>query len=209
MRAGPPPLSNAAGKPLPATVAGSSWNESTLIASLAFAAIALNLSLRFLFNAPSRLQLAPLLIALAVGGVPLVVRLAVKLFRMEFGSDHLAGISIVTSVILGEYVVGVLVILMLSGGAAIEQYATRKASSVLDALARRMPQVAHRKTKENIADIKLDEISLGDSLLVFPYEICPVDGVVLEGNGKMNEAYLTGALRDRKDARLSGYFRSD
>jgi heavy metal translocating P-type ATPase len=192
MRAGAAPLSNAAGKPLPVPVAGSSWNESTLIASLAFAAIALYLSLRFLFHASSRLQLAPLLIALAVGGVPLVVRLAIKLFRMEFGSDHLAGISIVTSVILGEYLVGVIVILMLSGGAALEQYATRRASSVLDALARRMPQVAHRKTKENIADIKLDEISLGDSLLVFPYEICPVDGVVLEGNGKMNEAYLTG-----------------
>ena len=33
---------------------------------------------------------------------------------------------------------------------------------------------------------------VGDTLAVFPHEICPVDGVVIEGHGKMNEAYLTG-----------------
>jgi len=98
----------------------------------------------------------------------------------------------VTSVILGEYLVGVIVILMLSGGTALEQFASRKASSVLDALARRMPQVAHRKIGHNLSDVKLGKIAIGDTLAVFPHETCPVDGVVVEGNGKMNEAYLTG-----------------
>ena len=65
---------------------------------------------------------------------------------MQFGSDLLAGISIVTSAILGEYLAGSLVVLMLSGGEALEAYATRSASSVLQALARRMPlsQTSHR-----------------------------------------------------------------
>jgi heavy metal translocating P-type ATPase len=84
------------------------------------------------------------------------------------------------------------VILMLSGGTALEQFATRRASSVLDALAKRMPQVAHRRTGANLADVKLGEIATGDLLAIFPHEICPVDGVVVEGRGKMNEAYLTG-----------------
>ena len=78
----------------------------------------------------------PLLVALAFGGVPVLIALVVKLLRGEFGSDLLAGISIVTSVLLGEYLAGTLVVLMLSGGEALEAYAVRSASSVLAALAR-------------------------------------------------------------------------
>ena len=134
----------------------------------------------------------PLVAVLLAGGVPLVFPLARKLLAFEFGSDHLAGISIITSVILGEYLVGSIVILMLSGGTALEQFASRRASSVLDALAKRMPQVAHRQTQSGLCDVSLGNIAVGDTLVVFPHEICPIDGVVVEGHGKMNEAYLTG-----------------
>jgi heavy metal translocating P-type ATPase len=168
------------------------WTAPTVIALLALASVLCHLVLRFLVNAPRIVWQSPLVLALIAGGLPLLVPLARKLLAREFGSDHLAGISIVTSVILGEYLVGVIVILMLSGGTALEQFASRRASSVLDALARRMPQVAHRRTGGNLADIKLGEIVVGDVLAVFPHEICPVDGVVVEGHGKMNEAYLTG-----------------
>jgi len=168
------------------------WTAPTLIAILALSAIALHLVLRYLSNAPPIAWQAPLVIALVAGGVPLVVRLSRKLFEREFGSDHLAGISILTSVMLREYLVGVIVILMLSGGTALEQFASRRASSVLDALAKRMPQIAHRKVGGNVSDVKLADITVGDTLIVFPHEICPVDGVVFEGSGKMNEAYLTG-----------------
>ena len=170
----------------------STWTAPTVIALLALVSVVAHLALRFLFNVPRIVWQAPLILALIAGGLPLLVPLARKLLVREFGSDHLAGISIITSVILGEYLVGVIVILMLSGGAALEQFASRKASSVLDALARRMPQVAHRSTGGNLADVKLGEIVVGDMLAVFPHEICPVDGVVVTGHGKMNEAYLTG-----------------
>ena len=135
---------------------------------------------------------SPLLIVLLVGGIPLLVPLVRKLFTLEFGSDHLAGISIVSSAILGEYLVGSIVILMLSGGTALEQIAKRRASSVLDALARRMPQAAHRKTEKGLSDVRLEDVAIGEMLVVLPHEICPVDGIVAEGQGKMNEAYLTG-----------------
>src|SRR5262249_30378133 len=108
------------------------------------------------------------------------------------GADHLAGISIITSIILGEYLVSAIVILMLSGGTALEQFASRRASSVLDALAKRMPQIAHRKVGAALSDVRLEEVAVGDTLVIFPHEICPVDGVVVDGHGKMNEAFLTG-----------------
>ena len=136
--------------------------------------------------------LAPLFVALAVGGIPIMATLARKLWAREFGSDLLAGISILSSVLLGQYLVGTIIVLMLSGGEALEQYATGRASSVLDALARRTPQVAHRKLGTKIEDIQLDDVRVGDRLVVLPHEICPVDGVVVEGRGIMDESYLTG-----------------
>ena len=166
--------------------------DPKVIAIVTIAGIFVHLILRHLLSVPEAVWQMPLIAVLTVGGVPLVLPLTRKLLARDFGADHLAGISIITSVILGEYLVGAIVILMLSGGTALEQFASRRASSVLDALARRMPQVAHRKTEDNLSDVSLGDIIIGDTLVVFPHEICPVDGVVVEGQGKMNEAYLTG-----------------
>ena len=166
--------------------------RESFIAILAVSGISLHLVLRFFFTLPPFASRVPLYITLILGGTPLLVALSRKLFAREFGSDLLAGISIITSVILGEYLVGCIVVLMLSGGTALERFASRRASAVLDALAKRMPQTAHRKANGAISDVVIDEIHIGDRLVVFPHEICPADGVVLEGHGKMNEAYLTG-----------------
>ena len=166
--------------------------KETYIAGLTLVAIALHLYLRFATAANVRTAALPLFAALIVGGVPLVFELAKKLVKREFGSDLLAGVSILTAVLLGQYLVATIVVLMLSGGAALEFYATAKASSVLDALAKRLPSIAHRREGSTLRDVKLEEIRVGDVLTVFPHEICPVDGEVLEGHGVMDEAYLTG-----------------
>jgi heavy metal translocating P-type ATPase len=134
----------------------------------------------------------PLVIMLVIGGVPLVGGLAMKLVSGTFGSDLLAGMSIITSVLLGEYLAGVLVVLMLSGGEALESRAVSRAGDVLAALARRMPSVAHRKTDAGPVDIALADIRIGDVVVVLPHEICPVDGTVVVGHGSMDESYLTG-----------------
>jgi len=175
-----------------ALAAGVWRRRTTIIAALSVAAILLHLILRFVFRTSRGPFEAPLLAALILGGLPLVYDLLRKLWRREFGSDLLAGISIVTSVWLGEYLAGTIVVLMLSGGEALENYALRSASSVLAALAKRMPSVAHRKRGSEILDVALAEIAIGDALVVYPHDICPVDGVVVEGHGVMDESYLTG-----------------
>jgi heavy metal translocating P-type ATPase len=133
-----------------------------------------------------------LLVLLLGAGIPLVVDLSRKILRGEFGSDLLAGLSIVTSALIGEYFAGCIVVLMLSGGTALEQYATRRASAVLATLAKRLPRIAHRRAGSEVIDIDLGQVHVGDALVVFPHEICPVDGVVVEGQGTMDESYLTG-----------------
>ncbi len=122
----------------------------------------------------------------------MVFDLLVKLVKFEFGSDLLGGISIITSVLLGEYLAGSFIVLMLSGGAALESYALTSASSVLRALAKRMPSIAHRKNGLEIADVPLEQIAIGDTLILYPHDLCPVDGVVIQGHGEMDESYLTG-----------------
>ena len=167
-------------------------DRASLIAGIALAGIAAHLVLRWGPVAWRAAQAIPLYVVLAAGGVPLVVSLTLKLVRRQFGSDLLAGISIVSSVLLGEYLAGALVVLMLSGGQAIEAFALGRASSVLRALARRMPLLAHRRVNDHVAEIALENVGIGDELIVYPHEICPVDGLVLEGRGVMDESYLTG-----------------
>ncbi len=177
----------------PETSKAPSWwiRRHAYIAVIALLCIAAYLLFRFAWGLPEAAQWS-LWIALGIGGLPLVVELAVRLFQLQFGSDLLAGISIVTAVLLGEYLAGTLVVLMLSGGAALESFAVRRASSVLDALARRMPSIAHRKAVSGIDEIPLQAIQVGDEIVVLPHEVSPVDGVVTEGHGSMDEAYLTG-----------------
>jgi len=171
---------------------GSNFSKETLIAGFTLVAIVLHVVLRYALRFPPLTYNVPLFIALLIGGIPLVWELVKKLATRQFGSDLLAGISIVTAVLLGEYLVAAIVVLMLSGGEALEEFATARASSVLDALARRVPSIAHRREGGQLIQVKLEDIRVGDELTILPHEICPVDGVVVEGHGVMDEAYLTG-----------------
>ena len=161
-----------------------------LIALLAAVGITVHLVARYVLHAGW--HEIPLWTVVVLGGLPLVGGLIVNLLRREFSSDLLAGMSIVTAVILHEPLAAVLVILMLSGGQTLEAYAVRRASSALRVLAGRMPSLAHRKTAAGMEDVSLDSIRQGDLVLVLPHETCPVDGTVMEGHSAMDESYLTG-----------------
>jgi heavy metal translocating P-type ATPase len=166
--------------------------KTSVIAALSITAILLHVVLRFGFGTTPSVYQIPLLVTLILGGLPLLWDLLRKLWKREFGSDLLGGISIITSVLLGEYLAGSIIVLMLAGGEALESYALRSASSVLAALAKRMPSVAHRKRASEIVDVALKEVAVGDTLVIYPHDICPVDGEVIEGHGVMDESYLTG-----------------
>lgn len=160
-----------------------------IIVGIALLAIILFLLLRFF---QSSLANIPLWLVIVLGGIPLVLQIAEKLLKGDLGADSLAAMAIITAVILGEYLVATLIILMLASGQTLEAYATRKASSALLALVKRMPTIAHRKAEQKIEDIILNDINIGDILVIYPHETCPTDGIVLDGHGSMDESYLTG-----------------
>lgn len=163
------------------------WQFFILVISIT--AILLSLLFRTTFAVdPDR----PLLIAIALGGIPSVLFITFKLFRGDLGADSLAALALITATVLHQYLAAVLIILMLASGQTLEAYARRKASSVLLALAERIPALAHRKVRGEIKDIPLEEIRVGDDLVIYPHETCPVDGIVIEGQSTMDESYLTG-----------------
>ena len=117
---------------------------------------------------------APLVAVLIAGGLPLFVGLAGRALRGQFGADHLAGISIVASVLLDEYLAGAIVVLMLSGGDALEQFAVREAT-VGAARAGRVasPTLAHRRRGGQLEDVPVGEIQRRRRDRVFPHEDLP------------------------------------
>ena len=162
------------------------------IAFLAVIGIGIHLVLRFGSGVSTVWVNLPVLVALIAGGVPLVVGLIWRGSHGQFGADHLAGISIVASALLGEYLAGAIVVLMLSGGNTLERFAVAQATSVLRALAKRVPTLAHRRRGLVVEDVPVADIRVGDEVSVLPHEICPVDGEVVQGHGAMDESYLTG-----------------
>lgn len=134
----------------------------------------------------------PLLISIVICSIPLIFQIGVKIVKGDLGADLLAAIAIITATYLGEYLAASIVLLMLASGQIFESFAVRKASSVLLELAKRMPSIAHRRLEKNIRDIPINEIQIGDSIVIYPHETCSVDGVVIEGYGSMDESYLTG-----------------
>ncbi|MBX9754896.1 MAG: cadmium-translocating P-type ATPase [Pseudomonadaceae bacterium] len=134
----------------------------------------------------------PLFAVLLGGGLPLLLEILRRLARRELSADLLAGIAIVTALWLAQYLAASLVVLMLASGQALEAYAVRRASFALQALAKRLPLLAHCKRADAWVDLPLEQIGVGDEILLLPHEACPVDGVVLDGRSSMDESYLTG-----------------
>lgn len=166
---------------------------------IALIALLISIALHFLLMIASlkpiyqfSAQNIPLLFVFVICGIPLLLEIVLKLLRGDLGADSLAGIAILTGFYLGEYLAATIVMLMLASGQLLESYALRKASSVLLALAKRMPSQAHRKVGKHIEDIAIHRIQIGDSIVIYPHETCPVDGIVVEGRGFMDESYLTG-----------------
>ncbi|MGH7234656.1 MAG: heavy metal translocating P-type ATPase, partial [Candidatus Saccharimonadales bacterium] len=122
--------------------------------------------------------------------------------------DILALSAIIASVVLGQDLAGLVVVIMLTGGQGLEDYAEHRSHRELDALLKDSPKLAHVRRGGKIIDLAVAEVKVGDRIVVKPGEIVPVDAVILEGVSSFNEASLTGESLpiDRKigDQILSG-----
>jgi heavy metal translocating P-type ATPase len=109
-----------------------------------------------------------------------------------YGVDILAATAIGTAIIMQEYWTAAVIVLMLTGGEALEQYAGHRAKTELEALLHRAPQKAHLIRGRKEIDVKASQVVKGDKLIIRPGELVPVDAVILEGTGSFDESSLTG-----------------
>lgn len=118
--------------------------------------------------------------------------------RGHVGLDILAVVAMVATLAVGEYIASLIIVLMLSGGEALEDFAARRAKRDLTALLDRSPRVAHvvshqrASEADEVRDVAVDDVAIGDLLLIRPAEIVPVDGILLSDAGTFDESSLTG-----------------
>lgn len=132
-------------------------------------------------------------VTLIIGGIPIIYETIKGILHGRFASDIVAMLAISTAIITNETFPGVIIVIMQSGGKALEDYAFRKATTSLDELMTRSPKIAHRKINdEEIEDVAVEGILVGDHLIVRPGDLVPVDGTIVSGNAQIDESSLTG-----------------
>ena len=124
--------------------------------------------------------------------VPLVWGMIQDIRLGTYGVDILAATAIISSVLFKEYWAGIVIVLMLTGGAVLENYAEKRAKSELTALLERAPTMAHIYHGGKIVNVVINEVKVGDKLLIKPGEVVPVDASIIEGTTNMDESSLTG-----------------
>jgi len=152
-------------------------------------------------------------LAIVLALVPLGISVAQDLLRKETGVDLIALLAMGGALLLGQYLAGAVIGLMLSGGQALERYASRRARRELSGLVARAPHVVHRYEDGELTSPDIADVREGDRLVVKPGEVVPVDGVITSEAAVLDESALTGeskpADRLRGDKVRSGVINVD
>ena len=131
-------------------------------------------------------------VTLIGGGIPVVWQTVREILHRHFVADIVAMLAIIVSIILNDAFPGVIIVLMQSGGKALEDYAYRRASSSLENLLSRAPRIAYRKIDQVIEEIQVSQINIDDVLVIKPGDLIPVDGKILSALARIDESSLTG-----------------
>jgi heavy metal translocating P-type ATPase len=165
-----------------------------LIRRALIAAAVVGLGLGLLASSAGRSTLAQSI--WAAGTLPVVAALLVSMVRDllagRLGVDAVAFVSMSAALALGEGLAGAVVAVMYAGGNVLEDFAVARAERDLRSLVDRAPRVAHRLTEGAIEDVPIEQVAVGDAILVHAGEVIPVDGVVGSAHAIIDESALTG-----------------
>ena len=132
------------------------------------------------------------MIGLVITGMPIVWRTARGVLAGRLAADLVAALAIGGAVAFDQPLAGLVIVVMQSGGEALEAYAAGRASAAVQALEQESPRWAHRVRDGEVEDLSADAVSVGDTLLVRPGDMVPCDAVVLEGRSQVDTSRLTG-----------------
>lgn len=159
-----------------------------------FVVLGLLLGVIFFF---SDMSLLLSITAFAVVGVTIVVT-GIDMIRSlkagHWGLDILAVVAMVATLAVEEYLAGMIIALMLTGGEALEDLAAGRASRELDSLINRRPTFAHKLDRDGVtvARVGINDVQIGDVLIVRGSEVVPVDGHLISERASLEESSVTG-----------------
>lgn len=185
-------------------------NKQKLMIIIVIAAIAVILQFGL------HLQLWAQMLVTVVGAIvafSMFIGMVKTLRSGKYGVDLLAIMAVIATLAVSEYWAAMVILVMLTGGDALEDYAAKKANTELKALLDNSPQTAHLIVDHENKDVPVNEVQVGDQIIVKPGELVPVDGFVKSGAGLFDESSLTGESRpvskSRGDEVMSGSVNGD
>lgn len=110
----------------------------------------------------------------------------------RWGVDILAIIAVVSTMIVGDYWAAWMILIMLTGGDSLEDYATSQADKELRSLLQNSPRIADKLVNGKIEEVKVEDLKIGDIVLIKPGSQVPVDGEIIKGNSSFDQSSLTG-----------------
>ncbi|WP_456373531.1 heavy metal translocating P-type ATPase [Thiolapillus sp.] len=132
------------------------------------------------------------MIAYLAGGYDIATHAIPALFRGKFDTDILMLAAALGAALLGEWAEGAFLLFLFSLGHAGEHYALDRARNAVNALAKLMPDTARTRRGGEIVEIPVDELRIGDLVLVPPGDRLPVDGEVSKGRSAVDQSPITG-----------------
>jgi len=158
----------------------------------ATALLAILLGLAFLLGGHAHVAHRAWMAGLFLTGIPVVLHTFRGMLRGKFAADVVAMLAIITAALLATPLPGLIVVLMQTGGEALERYAEGRASEAVRALEEAAPRLARRLTGTTEEEVSVSAVGAGDELIVRPGELVPCDGVVVSGRSHLDTAALTG-----------------
>lgn len=129
-------------------------------------------------------------------GIYTAISMAIEMFgdirRGRWGVDVLAIIAIVSTMIIRDYWAAWMILVMFTGGESLEDYATSQADKELRSLLDNSPRTANKMIDDKLVETPVDDLKIGDHVLIKPAEQVPVDGKIVKGNSSFDQSSLTG-----------------
>ncbi len=180
---------------------------------LVFVGIGLTVSILFYILGSIAVSQKLVVILCVIGILPELKAIAKDLWNKRFGVDIIAVVAVLSSLALREYATAGVILLMFTGGTALEEYAKSRAQKELKSLLSRVPKIAHVKRGKEFVNVAVTKINPNDTLLIKPGEVVPVDGTILSGNSSFDESAITGESlpidKQKNDSVLSGTINQD
>lgn len=154
--------------------------------------LGIGFGLSYVSTLPGWVSLALYVSSYFFGGFYLVQEAYTEVKAGNFEIDFLMLVAAIGAAILGEWAEGALLLFLFSLGHSLEHYAMGRARDAIKGLSDLAPKTALRKKDGTTEEVPVEELQVGDVIVIKPNSKISADGVVINGESSVNQAPITG-----------------